>query len=109
MVHTGTVDLNTNLYIKVDILQVIASALTCTYLRIHTRTHAHTHAHTHTYIAVSLMHIFTPMQAIALVLAASLHRRHPMIWNVFAPRFLYEGAFFAVTELILFFVYIIAT
>lgn len=27
------------------------------------------------------------------VLAASIHRRHLMVWWVFAPRFMYEGAF----------------
>jgi phosphatidylinositol glycan class O len=47
------------------------------------------------------------LKAITLVLAASIHRRHLMIWNVFAPRFLYEGAFFAISEVILFSVYIV--
>ena len=32
-------------------------------------------------------------------MAASLHRRHLMVWWVFAPRYLYEGAFQAVSDI----------
>ena len=32
------------------------------------------------------------------VFAASIHRRHLMVWWVFAPRFLYEGAFQVTTD-----------
>lgn len=32
------------------------------------------------------------------MVAASLHRRHLMVWWVFAPRFLYEGAFQAAAD-----------
>ena len=33
------------------------------------------------------------------VLAASVHRRHLMVWWVFAPRFMYEGAFQITTDI----------
>lgn len=32
------------------------------------------------------------------MVAASLHRRHLMVWGVFSPRFLYEAAFQATTD-----------
>ena len=33
------------------------------------------------------------------MVAACLHRRHLMVWWVFAPRFLYEGAFQATADI----------
>lgn len=38
------------------------------------------------------------MQLLVSVLGASIHRRHLMVWAVFGPRFLYEGAFQATTD-----------
>ncbi len=40
--------------------------------------------------------------------AASLHRRHLMIWQVFTPRVLYEGAFTLVANLGIIVVMVIA-
>ena len=39
------------------------------------------------------------LQLLVTMAAASLHRRHLMVWWVFAPRFLYEGAFQAAADI----------
>ena len=38
-------------------------------------------------------------QLLVTMVAACLHRRHLMVWWVFAPRFLYEGAFQTTADL----------
>ena len=35
------------------------------------------------------------------MLAAAIHRRHLMVWKIFAPRFIFEGVSFIVTSVML--------
>ena len=35
------------------------------------------------------------------MLAATIHRRHLMVWKIFAPRFIFEGVSFIVTSIVL--------
>lgn len=52
------------------------------------------------YVEKAVMNLCTThlLQVVVAVIAASLHRRHLMIWGVFSPRFMYEGAFQATTD-----------
>lgn len=43
--------------------------------------------------------IINLLQLLVTMVAACLHRRHLMVWWVFAPRFLYEGAFQATADI----------
>eukprot|EP00731_Ephydatia_muelleri_P016382 Em0009g806a len=61
-------------------------------------------------LAISLQYTaFHSLKMMVTVFAASLHRRHLMIWGVFSPRFMYEGAFQATTDLCVLFVYALLT
>jgi len=37
-------------------------------------------------------------QLLVTLVTASIHRRHLMVWQVFTPRVLYEGAFQVTTD-----------
>ena len=41
------------------------------------------------------------LQFLATCCSAALHRRHLMVWKIFAPRFVFEGVSFIVTTVIL--------
>ena len=47
------------------------------------------------------------IQLLVSMFGASIHRRHLMVWAVFGPRFLYEGAFQATTDVCVILVYTI--
>lgn len=60
-----------------------------------------------TYLVIT---IFTPsVQLLVTMTAAALHRRHLMVWWVFAPRFLYEGAFQATADVAMMIAYFLVT
>lgn len=50
-------------------------------------------------IVLRLMHDI--LQFLATCCSAALHRRHLMVWKIFAPRFVFEGVSFIVTTAIL--------
>ena len=60
-------------------------------------------------LCISYMHtsFILYMQLLVSVFGASIHRRHLMVWAVFGPRFLYEGAFQATTDVCVILVYTI--
>lgn len=61
-------------------------------------------------LAVSLQYTaFHSLKMMVTVSAASLHRRHLMIWGVFSPRFIYEAAFQATTDLCVLLMYALLT
>ena len=64
------------------------------YLFLHTQSPPPPPTHTHKQLVVSMF-------------AASLHRRHLMVWWVFTPRFLYEAAFQVTTDVTIILVYIL--
>ena len=41
-------------------------------------------------------------QLLATSCSAALHRRHLMVWKIFAPRFVFEGVSFLLTTAVLF-------
>lgn len=41
------------------------------------------------------------LQFLASCCSAALHRRHLMVWKIFAPRFVFEGVSFIITTVIL--------
>lgn len=49
------------------------------------------------------------MQLLVTMTAAALHRRHLMVWWVFAPRFLYEGAFQATADVAMMIAFLLVT
>ena len=59
---------------------------------------------------IGMLHAFSfPSQVIVSAVAAYLHRRHLMIWGVFSPRFLYEGAFQVTSDICVIMVYLLIT
>ena len=42
------------------------------------------------------------VQLLATCCSAALHRRHLMVWKIFAPRFVFEGVSFLMTTAVLF-------
>lgn len=44
---------------------------------------------------------FSLEQLLATCCSAALHRRHLMVWKIFAPRFVFEGVSFLLTTVVL--------
>ena len=41
------------------------------------------------------------------MLSAAIHRRHLMVWKIFAPRFVFQGVSFLVVQVVLVFMYLV--
>ena len=50
---------------------------------------------------------FSSLQLFATAGSAALHRRHLMVWKIFAPRFIFEAASFGLTTFVLLCVFVV--
>ncbi|XP_006814141.1 GPI ethanolamine phosphate transferase 3, catalytic subunit-like [Saccoglossus kowalevskii] len=51
--------------------------------------------------------IFLAVRFLGTMVSAGIHRRHLMVWKIFAPRFVFEGVSFLLTMTIIFIIYLI--
>ena len=54
-----------------------------------------------------LIYLFIYLQLLATCCSAAVHRRHLMVWKIFAPRFVFEGVSFLLITVVLCFSYLV--
>ena len=53
------------------------------------------------------IYLFIYLQLLATCCSAAVHRRHLMVWKIFAPRFVFEGVSFLLITVVLCFSYLV--
>jgi len=111
-IHRLFMEIHLNIYIHhlfVSLFSYVCiSRIVCLYISYHM------FLYLSSYVCISLliclyishrMFVYISIQMVACMLCVTIHRRHLMVWKIFAPRFIYEGATFLVVSLALVFTY----